>query len=618
VRYSALCLGKDGQKTTWSGMNSWKSGFSKTANEYIVEFTVPWSILTAEGFNKNALALNIQGPATVDSSPGEILRLRTLIDDRSEVADIWKAISPTQCKLFTPVSFDTVAGDLGKIRTFKVRLHFAEPDDLAVGQRVFDIALQGATKLTNFDIAAAAGGARKPIVKEFVGIQIKDILTVNFTPKVGVPVISGMEILEDSGIPDTQAPSTPSGLQAKTFSSAQVNLSWTDSTDNFGVVGYYIFRDGKLVGNTRGTTFMDGGLDSLTSYSYKVAAYDLAGNVSSQSTAASASTTTSVDTTAPVVTIESPLAGAILKGAVTVRAEASDLSGIVGVQFKVDGVNLGVEDVISQPFSATWDTTAFSNGEHVLSATARDTVGNSKTVSVTVSLNNEKTPPTVSVTSPSSGASVSGIINIAASCTDASGVTSLWVRVGGSVIGGTNLPPGWVKSSMTVDVPWDSKLVANGSHTITAVANDKYGNEGVSSGVIVTVDNSSSPSADSDNDGLQDAWERTYFISISDVRATANADPDGDGLTNADEYKVGTSPINSSSRLSMESPTMTDTSIAIRWNAVLGKSYEVQSSVDGKLWVTSASIPPVTSTTMTWTDNSISTATKKFYRIRVP
>lgn len=90
----------------------------------------------------------------------------------------------------------------------------------------------------------------------------------------------------------------------------------------------------------------------------------------------------------PSVSISAPVAGTTVSGAtVTVSATASDNVGVVGVQFKLDGANLGAEDTAS-PYSITWDSTASAKGTHILSAVARDAAGNttnSTSVSVTVS-----------------------------------------------------------------------------------------------------------------------------------------------------------------------------------------------------------------------------------------
>ena len=90
--------------------------------------------------------------------------------------------------------------------------------------------------------------------------------------------------------PDTSPPTVPTGLSATAVSSSQINLSWTAASDDVGVAGYRIFRGGTQVGSSTTTTYSDTGLTANTSYSYTVLAYDAAGNLSDQSTSASATT----------------------------------------------------------------------------------------------------------------------------------------------------------------------------------------------------------------------------------------------------------------------------------------------------------------------------------------
>ena len=89
---------------------------------------------------------------------------------------------------------------------------------------------------------------------------------------------------------DTTAPSIPGGLTAAAVSPTQVDLAWTASTDNVGVAGYYVYRDGVQVASVSATTHSSTGLAAGTSYSFAVAAYDAAGNVSAKSNAVSAAT----------------------------------------------------------------------------------------------------------------------------------------------------------------------------------------------------------------------------------------------------------------------------------------------------------------------------------------
>jgi len=49
---------------------------------------------------------------------------------------------------------------------------------------------------------------------------------------------------------DTVPPTVPTNLTATAISSTQINLAWTASTDNVGVTGYQIFRNGVQVGTS--------------------------------------------------------------------------------------------------------------------------------------------------------------------------------------------------------------------------------------------------------------------------------------------------------------------------------------------------------------------------------
>src|SRR5206468_1159340 len=111
------------------------------------------------------------------------------------------------------------------------------------------------------------------------------------------------------------------------------------------------------------------------------------------------------DTTAPTVSVTAPGSGATVSATVSVTASASDNVGVVGVQFKLDGANLGAENTTA-PYSAAWDTTTAGNGTHALTAVARDAAGNTKTsASVSVTVNNPVVAdPSVTIASPAGGA----------------------------------------------------------------------------------------------------------------------------------------------------------------------------------------------------------------------
>jgi cellulose 1,4-beta-cellobiosidase len=89
---------------------------------------------------------------------------------------------------------------------------------------------------------------------------------------------------------DTTAPTAPTGLSAGEVTSSSVALSWDASTDDTGVDGYRVLRDGEVVADVSGTSATDTGLDADTEYSYSVVAYDAAGNVSDGSAALAVTT----------------------------------------------------------------------------------------------------------------------------------------------------------------------------------------------------------------------------------------------------------------------------------------------------------------------------------------
>ena len=84
-----------------------------------------------------------------------------------------------------------------------------------------------------------------------------------------------------------------------------------------------------------------------------------------------------------------------MSGTIHVTANATDNDAVVGVQFKLDGADLGTEDTTA-PYSIAWDTTTVPNGAHTLTAVARDPSANAATsASVPVTVTNTGPPPGV-------------------------------------------------------------------------------------------------------------------------------------------------------------------------------------------------------------------------------
>jgi hypothetical protein len=297
------------------------------------------------------------------------------------------------------------------------------------------------------------------------------------------------------------------------------NLGSEDTTAPYGV--------------TWDTTGLPNGTHTLTAV-----ARDAAGN---STTSGSISVTVNnptpppPDTTSPAVSVTAPAAGATVSGAsVAVSATASDNVGVASVQFRLDGTtNIGAADT-SAPYAVTWDTRSLSNGTHTITAVARDAAGNATTSGpVSVTVNNapppDTTAPTVSVSAPASGATVSGSsVNVSATATDNVGVASVQFRLDGT----TDI--GAADTSSPYGITWNTTSLTNGNHALTAVARDAAGNSTTSAAVTVNVSNGPPPPPAS---GLIAAYgfEETSGTSVNDASGRGN----GGTITGATRITTG-------------------------------------------------------------------------------
>lgn len=128
-------------------------------------------------------------------------------------------------------------------------------------------------------------------------------------------------------------------------------------------------------------------------------------------------TTGGIDSAPPTVSVTSPANGATPTGSVTFSATATDNVGVARVQFLVDGTVIATDT--SAPYSTSWNAGTATLGTHSLTARAYDQAGNSATtppLSVTAS---DKTLPTVTITRPTNGSTVSRSSNVTISATAA-------------------------------------------------------------------------------------------------------------------------------------------------------------------------------------------------------
>lgn len=116
------------------------------------------------------------------------------------------------------------------------------------------------------------------------------------------------ELASNAGVVevDNTSPTAPTNLAASNPSTTTIDLSWTVSTDNVGVAGYFIYlNDGTLVTTAPSNSITVTGLEANTSYTFYVTAYDAAMNESTSSNTASETTQSGcVQTTICTATFE--------------------------------------------------------------------------------------------------------------------------------------------------------------------------------------------------------------------------------------------------------------------------------------------------------------------------
>ena len=180
---------------------------------------------------------------------------------------------------------------------------------------------------------------------------------------------------------DTTPPSVPTSLTASAQSTSQIALSWSASTDNVGVAGYNVYRNGTQIGSTAGLSYTDSGLTASTTYSYSLAAYDAANNTSALSGTVSATTMAPPDTTAPSVPAGLK-ASAASQSSVTISWNAStDNVGVAGYKVYRNGTQVGSTAGLSYTDSGLSASTAYS-----YSVAAFDAANNTSAVCAAVSI----------------------------------------------------------------------------------------------------------------------------------------------------------------------------------------------------------------------------------------
>lgn len=172
---------------------------------------------------------------------------------------------------------------------------------------------------------------------------------------------------------DVTAPSVPSGLAQTGATASSVTISWNAATDDIGVTGYRIFRDGAEYATTTSLSFTDGGLDDGEQHAYAVSAYDGAGNESVPSASINAR---SLDTTAPSVPSGAAAVGASSSSITVTWNAASDNVGVTGYRVRRDG-----GAVFTTAGTSFTDTGLGAATNHTYEIAALDAAGNASAYS---------------------------------------------------------------------------------------------------------------------------------------------------------------------------------------------------------------------------------------------
>jgi chitodextrinase len=357
--------------------------------------------------------------------------------------------------------------------------------------------------------------------------------------------------------PDSESPSVPANLNTTAVSTSQIDLFWSASTDNIGVRGYTVFRDGAQIGTTSTMSYSDTELSSSTSYTYAVTAFDKAGNISEKSAIAAATT---LNPGGEEITLTfSPTDDATIKpgsptsnfGSKKLETDKSSeenflmkftISGLKGQSvtsaklrlYNINGSNKGgdffrVADNSWSEATITWnnapvaDNTAIASLGAVASKTwyevdltsliTKDGIYSLRVTSTSKNgadykskeaaefapqlivvkdnaTTSDTTPPSVSILEPGFDSTVSNMISVTAKATDNVKVRGVQFKLDGNNISIEDTTNAFAVSLDTMTIP-------DGAHSLTAVARDYAGNIKTSSPVTILVNNYDNPPAQS-------------------------------------------------------------------------------------------------------------------------
>jgi chitodextrinase len=264
--------------------------------------------------------------------------------------------------------------------------------------------------------------------------------------------------------PAPNAPSTPTGLTTVSATSTQVVLSWTASTDTGGpgLAGYRIYRGGTQIGTSTSTTYTDATTSGTTTYSYTVAAVDIEGVLSGQSTALSVTTP---DTIPPSVPTGLTKVSATSTQVVLSWTASTDTggSGLASYRIYRGGTQIGTSTSTTYTDATTSGTTTYS-----YTVASVDNAGNVSAQSAPLSVTTPDTiPPSVPTGLVSTSQTISQVVLSWTASTDTggSGLSGYRIYRGGTQIG-----------TSTGTTYTDATVAASTTYSYTVASVDNAGN----------------------------------------------------------------------------------------------------------------------------------------------
>src|SRR5215469_13186591 len=310
---------------------------------------------------------------------------------------------------------------------------------------------------------------------------------------------------------------------------SQTVMISANATDSSGVPSVQFQLDGANVGGSIAVSPYNFSWNTTTtsngSHTLRAIAKDASGQTSTSSSVTVTVNNSTTDTTPP--SVPAGLVGtAISSSQINLSWTAStDNVGVTGYNVYRGGTKIGTSGTTSYS-----DTGLTASTTYTYTVAAYDAAGNASAQSASVSATtNPAASLTVSMMSPTNGATVSQTVMVSANATDSSGVPSVQFQLDGANIGGSI-------AVSPYNFSWNTTTTSNGSHTLRAIAKDASGQTSTSSSVTVTVNNSTT---DTTPPSVPAGLVGTA-ISSSQINLSWTASTDNVGVTGYNVYRGGT------------------------------------------------------------------------------